>query len=358
MEGNDRRKVLQTKARNGYLDFVKGIATFLVIWGHALADMDTGHVFSEIVAGQIIYSFHMPLFFIIGGYLLYFSVQRHSTRDLLVSRLKSLIWPLAVWGLGIRLPLNAIRHVITGSPFRYTTPISWVNAFTGPWFIWTFFCLSIYIILAAKAPSRKTKIAAVLFGGVILMLVPGRGTNILHLPDMLLGYWIGRYDILHKVKERFDSSQKKAGGLIICLAIYAAAFGTYMGTGSYTNEIFSLKNSIGGTIGRLTLHYVYSFAGVLLVMVLLLWIYTNVKDGRFSRLMRFTGTISLQSYLIQGYLMESLIPKCMGRIIDEKGYNPIYPNQAVYTLATFFASAAVMLVIQLFMYAVSADAAL
>ena len=43
----------------------------------------------------------------------------------------------------------------------------------------------------------------------------------------------------------------------------------------------------------------------------------------------------------------------MGRNIDEKGYNPIYPNQAVYTLATFFASAAVMLVIQLFMYAVS-----
>ncbi len=126
-----------------------------------------------------------------------------------------------------------------------------------------------------------------------------------------------------------------------------------MGTGSYAYETFSLKNSIGGTIGRLALHYAYSFAGVLLVMVLLHWIYEKAESSRFSRLMRFTGTISLQSYLIQGFVMESFIPAYMRKVIAEKGYNPIFPNQTIYTLVTFLASVAVMLVIQLFMYAIA-----
>lgn len=190
-------------------------------------------------------------------------------------------------------------------------------------------------------------------GGVILMLVPGRGTNALHLPDILVGYSIACFDLLSKMRNRLNTPGKKAAGILLCLAIYLAAFGIYMGTGSYAYETFSLKNSIGGTIGRLALHYAYSFAGVLLVMVLLHWIYEKAESSRFSRLMRFTGTISLQSYLIQGFVMESFIPAYMRKVIAEKGYNPIFPNQTIYTLVTFLASVAVMLVIQLFMYAIA-----
>ena len=49
----------KVKKRVEYIDIAKGIALFLVVWGHLVPDDST--VF------RIIFSFHMPLFFILSG---------------------------------------------------------------------------------------------------------------------------------------------------------------------------------------------------------------------------------------------------------------------------------------------------
>ena len=46
--------------RYNWIDWSKSIAIFLVIWGHVPMQSETH---------TIIYSFHMPLFFLISGYL-------------------------------------------------------------------------------------------------------------------------------------------------------------------------------------------------------------------------------------------------------------------------------------------------
>ena len=48
-----------------YIDLAKGIGIILVVWGH-----------TQFPAGRYIYSFHMPLFFFISGYL--FSIKRNK----------------------------------------------------------------------------------------------------------------------------------------------------------------------------------------------------------------------------------------------------------------------------------------
>ena len=50
--------------RVDYLDYAKGIAIILVV---------LGHIFSGGNIKTYIYSFHMPLFFIISGYLFNYS---------------------------------------------------------------------------------------------------------------------------------------------------------------------------------------------------------------------------------------------------------------------------------------------
>ena len=44
-----------------YIDIARGLAIFLVVWGHTLTSG---------MKRQVIYGFHMPLFFIISGALL------------------------------------------------------------------------------------------------------------------------------------------------------------------------------------------------------------------------------------------------------------------------------------------------
>lgn len=65
--------LLQQKLeRLEYLDFLKGIAIFLVVMGHFLAwtfSPDSNPNFYQRFVYHVIYSFHMPLFFFIAGYL-------------------------------------------------------------------------------------------------------------------------------------------------------------------------------------------------------------------------------------------------------------------------------------------------
>lgn len=76
-------------------DYLKGIAIFLVVWCHCIQ-----YIFGETFDNtfySIIYSFHMPLFMIISGYL-----SSKKTDDsiitLAVAKFRRLIIPNISWG--------------------------------------------------------------------------------------------------------------------------------------------------------------------------------------------------------------------------------------------------------------------
>ena len=84
------------KERLLYIDNLKGFAILLVVLGHCIQfrepDYDSNWLF------RIIYSFHMPLFFIISGYV---SHQNDiQIESLVTKRAKQLLLPYFIWGLG------------------------------------------------------------------------------------------------------------------------------------------------------------------------------------------------------------------------------------------------------------------
>ncbi len=98
--------------RLAWLDYAKAIGIVLVVFGHASRSIErtNGLVWSEALQtlDGIIYSFHMPLFFLIAGYAA--SLQRDQMPS---SFAKSLFWgvavPYAIWsaiwiGLKVVLP--------------------------------------------------------------------------------------------------------------------------------------------------------------------------------------------------------------------------------------------------------------
>ena len=57
--------------RNKTIDIIKGIAIFLVVLGHVIQFRFLPESFDENYLFRMIYSFHMPLFMFLSGYLVW-----------------------------------------------------------------------------------------------------------------------------------------------------------------------------------------------------------------------------------------------------------------------------------------------
>lgn len=96
------------KQRIEYIDAIKGLAIFLMVMGHAIAwnyddynavcnfhPEQTINVKMGGAIWQLIYSFHMPLFFMVSGFLMY---KAYQWSDFLSFTKKKIIRLLLPWG--------------------------------------------------------------------------------------------------------------------------------------------------------------------------------------------------------------------------------------------------------------------
>lgn len=92
--------------RINWVDTVRGVAIVLVVIGHTCN--------SPSLLTTIIYSFHMPLFFIISGYLFNFSKYENNFKTLLKNRFNRLILPAFAFSiiLYIEKAILYLKHTI------------------------------------------------------------------------------------------------------------------------------------------------------------------------------------------------------------------------------------------------------
>ena len=76
------------------LDNLKGILIILVVLGHVVQSVIADY--QQNVLFRVIYSFHMPLFFFISGYL---TCKSKPDSNMLIKRAKQLLIPFIVWAL-------------------------------------------------------------------------------------------------------------------------------------------------------------------------------------------------------------------------------------------------------------------
>ena len=120
-------------SRNIQIDVLKGFAIFIVVWGHCiqfLADAKYDFFSNEIF--KIIYTFHMPLFMVISGYLFYPALQKKSFVDIAGGKISQLITPVFFWFAIASLIFN---NKITIDSVTHTIVY-------GLWFIWTLYAVS------------------------------------------------------------------------------------------------------------------------------------------------------------------------------------------------------------------------
>ena len=105
------------KTRIDYIDNVKGILILLVVLGHCIDD--------ETYLKTVIYSFHMPAFFIISGILLNYSLAvRKNFWGFLLSRIRRLLIPYILFeflGYLVQCFTEGFYENLNGFIFRAAT---------------------------------------------------------------------------------------------------------------------------------------------------------------------------------------------------------------------------------------------
>lgn len=157
---NDNKQEVMNEERNRIveLDFFKGIAILLVVLGHSISRSVADHYSDPVLLW--IYSFHMPLFFFISGYLIsYTSYKKRSLGNSFLKKGLTLLIPYLIWTYGVSFievgTIPKIEFVFLSTNSHY-------------WFVYLLFLFSLFYLFGSVF---KGKVTRALGGAIIAIMV-------------------------------------------------------------------------------------------------------------------------------------------------------------------------------------------
>ncbi|WP_079417644.1 acyltransferase family protein [Thiomonas intermedia] len=130
-------------ARTDWVDAAKGIGIVLVVYGHVARGLHTAGLYPDdrafALVDDVIYSFHMPLFFLLSGLFFQPSLDRYGARRLIGNKVDTLLYPYFLWSLiqgGIQMMLRGSTS--TSITFGELVRIPW-QPLDQFWFLYALF---------------------------------------------------------------------------------------------------------------------------------------------------------------------------------------------------------------------------
>jgi len=190
-----------SKERNELLDLLKGFAILLVVLGHAVQH-NLPKTFDSHPIFRVIYSFHMPLFMFISGYVSCISFKGNI--GTLFSRLRTLMLPFWSWFFFSYFFYWAIHynqhHQLPDFNYKFFALLR--NPGRGLWFLWVLFANYVFLYLSLKI-TRKHAVfilfVVYIFINVINMYfkpVADMATIGWYLLFFLSGYALKQYNVI------------------------------------------------------------------------------------------------------------------------------------------------------------------
>lgn len=161
--------------REKYLDIAKGIATIMVIIGHV------DFAYTEAWLTTWVYSFHMPLFFIVSG-ILFRPEKYDSFKTFLKKKAKGLIIPYLILSLIIFIANMGLAFLKTKAIDGEATFKSFAGIFVGwrgtewyngLWFVSTLFFAEVLIYGIFKLARRAKRKGVFLSCATVILMLAG-----------------------------------------------------------------------------------------------------------------------------------------------------------------------------------------
>lgn len=235
---------MERKGRSIYLDLIKAIAIILVVFGHCI-QYGSGSEFylSESYFGnwifKCIYSFHMPLFALISGYLFYFSLSRRGSILSLKREIVSVLIPVLAWSASYYLVFHSHEIIEYGIAVYIKNLIRY--SLTGIWFLWAVFWCAIAVILVNVL--FKDKLIAYVVLLIALIFIPEKLNSYCYVylyPYFVCGYLWNKHNLQYTVRKLF--STKWIIPLLCLLALWIGLLTRF----NYNSYIYTTHISLSG----------------------------------------------------------------------------------------------------------------
>lgn len=274
-----------TGHRIQFIDVLKGFAIFLVLWGHVIYRSSPVFAF--------IYSFHMPLFFLISGFF-FQSTLRLSPREFLYKKGMQLFYPWLLWCV-----LLGIYHFIHLRLYEVNFLQAGILLFNRYfWFLKSLF-LSYVIVYFACRLFKKT-VWAVAVSIVFVIVCPFLHVQSFYLPFFLLGI------VLKNHYSFFVPHVNKVLGIsltvfFVCLCFWKS---DYIGM---SPSLFSAKSFsyVMPDIPPVLLGWTIGVAGALFFFFFFQKYY---RENAVTTYLKKAGRNTLGIYILQVILVEIFMP--------------------------------------------------
>jgi fucose 4-O-acetylase-like acetyltransferase len=283
--------------RNQTLDAVKGFLILIVIAGHTI-QYGSGDVylssgsFFENTWFKAIYSFHMPLFMAISGYLYFGTIMKNSWPEFLKKISFSILTPLLVWNSATLLSLSLFK-AISNEPLIYLELLQ--GLILGNWF------LGALIACAVAQKTLETLRISFSFSLAITALLSWITTDSYNLqlikftlPFFIIGFALRKNDV--------DLTSILASRPHFVVAVVCWGFLVF----SMNSETYIYNSGFNFNTGFLDLEQLvvnsHRFVLGILGCAIVLRGFNNFRVGASSTVLIACGKNTLGIYLISGLL--------------------------------------------------------
>ncbi len=139
------------KERNIWIDIAKGIGIILVVYGHVLRGLDNAQLPINkeffITSDLFIYSFHMPLFFVLSGLLFKKGLNKYKSKGLLNNKIKTILYPFIIWSI-LQTAIEVMLSNFTNGQIGMENLLTAIFIPRAQyWFLHALFCINLINIL-------------------------------------------------------------------------------------------------------------------------------------------------------------------------------------------------------------------
>lgn len=319
-------------------DILKGFGIILVVLGHCIqvgsgTAFNTEELYFSDKLYQFIYSFHMPLFMMVSGYLCWGSIQRASSKELRADLLKRRIWalpaPVFMWTAAehlIKLIINLINGNLPQKTFIYEYFYNVLNNF---WFLWAvFWC---FLIVFVMHFFFNDSVILYILGFAVMFFIPdgmALGAYKYMTPYFIIPFYIHKYTDKRNI--RLDV-KPKAGWIVLTGLIFAGLFLLFDENSFIYLSGYKL---IGKDVVRqLKIDFyrmVIGFAGSMFFIMIWQYILAKCKGLCDFKILTALGKNSMGIYILSSYLLVYAVQNLNS---VNRPFYPLNIAQAVVVLA-------------------------
>lgn len=306
--------------RIGWIDICKGIAIVLVVIGHVVASFHNSGIYLDAVffnnVGAIIYAFHMPLFFIISGYLA--SLRQKRGKENIKKKLISYGIPYLIFSL-ITVVAKIVFKDVSNSSLGVDDLLSiFFYPISSLWFLYALLIISILHDLIRKYLEKPIFKYSILIVALILTLLAylvSQGillhntwvvdSIIIDACNYFLWYEIGALTLAKPLRWIQDMICKRKNISIVVAAVGFIIFSIVV--------IILRKYDANNFLTYIILGIIGSLIAIQISIII-----------NRSRMVQFIGKSTMEIYLLHGFVISAvrlLLVKL--NLIDTNGVVPL-----------------------------------